>query len=153
MMKKKFSKFSKVSKGVSILVVSLGWLVFTIVPSFAIPSLQLYIPGSTYDFAIKLWTTYDTNFELQVMSVASPANVDHITNLKLYVAIPKNEKGLCGAYVNINGSPLSFNKYGIPLLMPHHSIFPTYYSAFSLPDLMVSTAGKTNRLRKTLEFN
>lgn len=59
------------------------------------------------------------------------------------MAIPKNEKGLCGAYVNINGSPLSFNKYGIPLLIPPYSIFPTYYSAFSLPDLMVSTAGET----------
>lgn len=111
--------------------------------SHAIPSLQLYIPGSTYNFDTESWLTIEPHFELQVLGASSPPQADYITNLTLYISMLKNEYGMNGAYVNINGTPISFNKYGTPPLMPAHSIFPTYYYAYHLPDLLVSTAGET----------
>lgn len=106
----------------------------------ALPSLQLYIPGSTYDSLTETWTTNASNFELQVIGASSPASAKYITDVMLYVAIKEGEKGLSGAYVKINGSPITFDNFGTPL--PPHGIYPTYYSAYSLPDLMVSTAGE-----------
>ncbi len=109
--------------------------------SYAIPSLQLYIPGSTYNPDTESWLTIEPHFELQVLGASSPHQADYITNLTLYIAMLKNEYGMDGAYVNINGSPITFSDYGTP--MPPHSIYPTYYCAYSLPDLLVSTAGET----------
>ncbi len=106
----------------------------------AIPSLQLYIPGSTYDTTSESWVTNASNFELQVLGASSPASAKYITDVMLYVAIKESEKGLKGAYVKVNGSPITFDNLGTP--MPAHGIYPTYYSAYSLPDLMVSTAGE-----------
>ncbi len=131
------------SKRISILVITLAGLVCITPLSYAIPSLQLYIPGSTYDSTTESWTTYDSNFELQVLGASSPNNADYITNLKLYIAILATEYGMSGAYININGVPINLNIYGTPPPIPPHSIFPTYYGEYSLPNLMVSTAGKT----------
>ncbi|MFH1563700.1 MAG: choice-of-anchor N protein [Nitrospirota bacterium] len=130
----------------SILVVSLIGLVGITSFSYALPSLQLYIPGSTYDFSTETWVTTNSNFELQVLGASSPKNADYITNLMLFVAIPENENNLSGAYVKINGTPINFS-YGIPLMpnnkpLPSHDIYPTYYCVYSLPNLMVSTAGE-----------
>ncbi|MDI6736533.1 MAG: choice-of-anchor N protein [bacterium] len=130
-------------KKISILVITLVGLVGITPLSYAIPSLQLYIPGSTYDSTTESWTTYDSNFELQVLGASSPRNADYITNLKLYIAIISAENGMSGAYIKINSVPISLNIYGTPPRMPPHGIFPTYYCEYSLPDLMVSTAGET----------
>lgn len=127
-----------------------GMLVITLVGmggltslSDAIPSLQLYIPGSTYNPDTESWLTIEPHFELQVLGASSPQQADYITNLTLYIAMLKNEYGMDGAYVNINGSPVTLNSYGTPPLLPPHGIYPTYYCAYSLPDLLVSTAGET----------
>ncbi|MFH1097917.1 MAG: choice-of-anchor N protein [Candidatus Desantisbacteria bacterium] len=106
----------------------------------ALPSLQLYIPGSTYDATTETWVTNDSNFELQVLGASSPATAEYIKDVMLYVAIKESEKGLSGAYVKVNGLPITFDSFGTPL--PAHGIYPTYYSTYSLPDLMVSTAGE-----------
>ncbi|OIP38281.1 hypothetical protein AUJ95_06985 [Candidatus Desantisbacteria bacterium CG2_30_40_21] len=106
----------------------------------ALPSLQLYIPGSTYDATSESWVTNASNFELQVLGASSPASAKYITDVMLYVAIKESEKGLSGAYIKVNGSPITFDNFGTP--MSPHSIYPTYYNAYSLPDLMVSTAGE-----------
>ncbi|MBI4778304.1 choice-of-anchor N protein [Candidatus Desantisbacteria bacterium] len=108
----------------------------------AIPSLQLYIPGSTYDSLTETWVTHDSDFELQVLGATSPDSAEYIKDVKLYVAINESENGLAGAFVKINGSAISFDIYGEPFTAGH-GIYPTYYNAYSLPDLMVSTAGKT----------
>ncbi|MEW6606637.1 MAG: choice-of-anchor N protein [bacterium] len=129
-------------KGVNQLILSLWGIIFIVSSAYAIPSLQLYIPGSTYDPITESWTTTASDFELQVLGASSPLNADYIKNLTLYIAIKEDEKGLPGAYVNLNGSPINFNYYGNPFLMPPHGIYPTYYCAYWLPNLMVSTAGE-----------
>lgn len=133
-------------KKISILVITLAGLVCVTPFSYALPSLQLYIPGSTYDFSTETWITTASDFELQVLGASSPNNADYITNLMLYVAIPQNEGNIGGAYVKIDGTPINFS-YGIPLMpnganLPPHGIYPTYYGVYSLPNLMVSTAGE-----------
>ncbi|MEK7273829.1 MAG: choice-of-anchor N protein [Candidatus Desantisbacteria bacterium] len=109
--------------------------------SQAIPSLQLYIPGSTYNPLTETWVTNDTNFELQVLGASSPDSAQYIKDVNLYVAINEGEKDLAGAYVKINGSSITFDTYGNPFT-PGHGIYPTYYNTYSLPNLMVSTAGE-----------
>ncbi|MDI6781161.1 MAG: choice-of-anchor N protein, partial [bacterium] len=105
------------------------------------PTLQLYIPGSTYGSLTESWVTHEPAFELQVLGSPSPEPVQYIKDVKLYIAIKESEKDLVGAYVKINGVPITFDVYGKPFT-PGHGIYPTHYCVYSLPDLMVNAAGE-----------
>ncbi|MEK7813632.1 MAG: choice-of-anchor N protein, partial [Candidatus Desantisbacteria bacterium] len=105
------------------------------------PTLQLYIPGSTYGSLTESWVTHEPVFELQVLGASSPEPVQYIKDVKLYIAIKEGEKDLAGAYVKVNGVPITIDVYGKPFI-PGHGIYPTHYCVYSLPDLMVSSAGE-----------
>lgn len=58
------------------------------VSSWAIPNLQIYIPGATYDADTETWVINSYNYELWV--VGAQLNIDDV---KIALAFPTNESG------------------------------------------------------------
>jgi len=111
--------------------------------AYAIPSLQLYIPGSEYIdndscvWSCESWYTPDSSFKIQVMAV------EKFANATLVVAAKAGETGV----VNINGNsytseefsfgtPLMGYKNGKPHYMGSHGIYDTSYLLYDLGSIM-----------------
>lgn len=60
-------------------------------PAWAVPNLQIYIPGAEYDESIESWKTYESNFELWVVGARH-----EITGVKFAMAVPEGEQGSIG---------------------------------------------------------
>lgn len=106
--------------------------------AFAVPNLQIYIPGATYDVSSETWVTYEhTNFEVWIVA----ANLNHgaIYNVTLVAAL-MGETPVDGALeiTPDGGSTVTYNAadYTIndtppndPNLanIPGHGIYPTDY--------------------------
>lgn len=56
--------------------------------SGAVPTLQLYVDGATYDTTTQSWMTFDDPFVLQVMGAKSPNNILYVDNVRLDIAVP-----------------------------------------------------------------
>ena len=56
--------------------------------SFAIPILQLYVDGSTYDTATESWMTYDDPFTLQVLGARQQRSLKLVDQVMLHIAVP-----------------------------------------------------------------
>jgi len=139
------------------------------VPVFAVPSLQLYIPGATYYETNPLfpdsedsWVTFDNPFELQVAGATSPAYVRILTDVKLHIALLENEyilyQSLTTPFLTIQDIEPNPNEVfptvelyvgdfslvpGKPDGVAPHGIYPTYYASIDLPDLLVDSALET----------
>lgn len=127
--------------------------------AIAVPTLQLYMPGSTYNATTETWLTFDNPFELQVLGADQPNNVDKIENVKLHIAIPDYDgydesSGTITIKDESNATIASLSGgnaiYGIPPELGGssgnsrtHGVFPTLYFSVGLPNLLVSTAGET----------
>lgn len=103
--------------------------------AFAVPNLQIYIPGGTYDAGSETWVTYDHyNFEVWVVA----ANLDHgdIFDVTLVAAL-MGETPTDGALsiTPDGGSTVTYNAadytYGTPPTgpddIPGHGVYPTNY--------------------------
>jgi hypothetical protein len=108
-------------------------------PASAVPDLQIYIEGATYDPVSQTWVTGDSEFDLQVIG----AN-DQIYDVKLAAAlIPGDTDPGTGS---ITFTPVGFTPgaqipftYGTPLLgdgssLPGHGIYPAYYTVLPIGD-------------------
>jgi len=100
----------------------------------AVPSLQLYIPGSTYDGSSDTWVTNQSSFDLWVVA----ANLDHdaIYDIGLVAALADGVTPVDGGLTITaeGGTPSIFDAvdflYGTPPPddpLPPHDIYPTYY--------------------------
>jgi hypothetical protein len=108
--------------------------------TWAIPTLQLYSPGSTYDSSSETWIIDSNNFDLWV--VIANNNID---GLMLSAAVPDNESGsitikngtstISGSFSS-NSTPITGN--GTPL--QPHGIFPSDYYLYTLGDFDVSSS-------------
>ena len=111
--------------------------------SYAIPSLQLYIPGSDYvdegscPWSCESWYTPNSQFDIQVMAV------EKFASATLVVAAKQGETGT----VTINGStygidaftygtPIMGYKNGKPHYMGSHGIYDTSYLLYDLGSIM-----------------
>jgi hypothetical protein len=104
--------------------------------AFAVPNLQLYIPGSTYDQTSDTWVTTSKDFEVWVL--AGNLNKGDIYNISLSAALGKDQSPLDGALtiedlqtsVSTNFDASDYF-YGTPppdvSALPPHGIFPTNY--------------------------
>lgn len=116
---------------------------------YAIPALQLYLPtDSHYDPDTESWITYDNPFTLQVIGASHQGNIEKIRDLYLFIAVPEDwwsdEGGvtISGPGVDDNISADQFI-LGTPDQLSKHGIYPTYYYAFSLPDMDFSSGTDT----------
>ena len=80
-------------------------LLFILVPtlSMAVPNLQIYIPGATYDYTTENWVIYEMNYELWVTG----ANVD-VYDVRFAAAFPTGKKGS----IKVTWSDPSIPDYG-----------------------------------------
>ncbi len=102
--------------------------------SFAVPNLQLYIPGSDYDSGSDTWMTSDQDFELWVIA----ANLNHgsIYDISFSSSLAAGQTPYDGGLTITpeGGSDITYNAadftWGTPppeAPLPAHGVFPTNY--------------------------
>lgn len=109
-------------------------------PAFAVPDLQLYVEGATYDPQTETWVTASSTFNLQVL-VANNA----LEDVYVAVAIPPDGDP-AGGTVTLNGSPVTISSSpGVPIMsnghaLPGHGIYPTYFGTYYVGALLTPSA-------------
>ncbi|MDD5451852.1 MAG: choice-of-anchor N protein [Desulfovibrionales bacterium] len=130
-------------------------------PVQAVPNLQIYIPGATYDPVTETWIIYSYDYDLWVVG----ANLN-IYDIKFAAAVPVNENGtidvtwLKGQLIDDDGNVVKepdffetldgtadysadpyiyFCPDGIPIMgdgaeLPPHGVFPTSYYEYLIGD-------------------
>lgn len=107
--------------------------------AFAIPNIQLFVDGGTYDFEHQTWVTTSSTFNLYVIG----ANVELsnvLVSMALFNDIGDDPNGEVS--VDINGTTFNSWAYGYAPLstastwdnsedLARHSVFPTWYSEFN----------------------
>lgn len=110
-----------------------------LVPSaFAIPSLQLYIAGATYDDATETWVTSASSFDLYVIGKCDQNGV------KVSMALDHPQGSDPGCSIDVNGTNYDDFTYGYPPLsndpgswdggnddLPSHGIYPAWFTEFT----------------------
>ncbi len=96
--------------------------------AYAVPDLQLFIAGASYDNATETWVTHTNTFDLYVIG-ANQAMSNVQVSMALNLPHSTNPNGL--ASIGINGTPHGSWIYGTPSLLPPHDIFPAWYSTFN----------------------
>ncbi len=107
-----------------ILLLIIGVLIFSgVQQAFAIPALQVYIPGA--DYTQETWVTSADAFVLQV--IAS----EPVYNVMLHMVVPGNELGA----ISLNGVNVGDPTYGDPGY-PNGGIFPGWYIGRDIGDMI-----------------
>lgn len=108
--------------------------------AFAIPALQIYIPGADWDGSTQTWVTDNSNFELWVIV----ANTDSkpVFDLTLVAALAQGQAPIAGA-LTIDGTDYDAFTYGTPPIAgsdagdyPPHSIYPTNFIEMQIAALV-----------------
>ncbi|HUV30692.1 MAG TPA: choice-of-anchor N protein [Acidobacteriota bacterium] len=102
----------------------------------AVPRIQLYIPGATYDMGTETWTTPAHEFELWV--VASNLDKGQLYDLTLVASLGAGGNPVGGALSITDASAITTTfgmadyMYGTPPpgdgSMPAHGIYPSWYA-------------------------
>ncbi len=121
----------------------------------AVPTLQLWSDSAVYDPVTESWVTEANPFTLWVIGATTPAKVQEILGVTLYVAVPEEDYNETG-YITIQGPTADpvldirlgaggtmFHDFGTPLGLPPHGFYPAFVRPVYLPNLMVGTAGET----------
>ncbi|MCJ7751105.1 MAG: choice-of-anchor N protein, partial [Armatimonadetes bacterium] len=109
-------------------------------PACAVPDLQLFVEGATYDPQTETWVTASSTFNLQVL-VAN----NTLEDVFVAVAIPPDGDP-AGGTVMLGGSPVTIGSSpGTPTMnnghsLPGHGIYPTYFGTYFLGDLVPTAA-------------
>ncbi|MDD4051778.1 MAG: choice-of-anchor N protein [candidate division Zixibacteria bacterium] len=114
--------------------------------ALAIPSLQTFIPGASWNAATETWVTTDGSFEIWV--IAANTDTKPLFDLTLVGALMPNQSPVTGA-LSIDGSDINTFVYGTPPSWgdnagdyPPHSVYPTNYFELTVSSL-VDTAPET----------
>ena len=128
----------------------------------AVPTLQLWSDSAVYNPATESWVTEANPFTLWVISATTPAKVNEILGVTLYVAVQEEDYDPSG-YITIQGlssdPPIPdlipaesfhlgfggtpFTGPRTPEGVPPHDVYPAFVQLVVLPNLMVGTAGET----------
>lgn len=111
---------------------SLVVAVLMLVPSaFALPGLQLYIGGATYNTTTETWVTNSSSFDLYVIGQSG------LNGVKVSMALNAPVGGYGGSSVDVNGTNYGSFTYGTPPLptvtkgdLPSHGVFPAWFTQF-----------------------
>jgi hypothetical protein len=112
-------------------------------PAGAVPDLQIYIEGATYDPVSQTWVTEDSSFDLQVIGANSA-----IEGVKLAAAVLPADQTLPAGSITFTpegftaGAQIPFT-YGTPLLgdgsaLPGHGIYPAQFTVLPIGDFTPS---------------
>jgi len=114
--------------------------------AFAIPGLQVYIPGGTYDTGTQTWITGADNFTVWV--VAS----EPLTDVHLTASIGDGEDP-AGGSLDIGGTTYTGGDftYGLHPSLPPHGIFPTNWVEKSIGNMTTMTANTITNFDETYE--
>ncbi len=97
------------------------WIICgSISQAWAIPNLQIYIPGATYDISSETWIIGSYNYDLMVVG----ANLN-IYDVKIAIAVPEGEDG------NISLSWLGNSQADVNLNENVGIDYTTYWNAYS----------------------
>jgi len=147
-------------KGIIISTVMIGILLGFSFESSAIPSLQLYIPGATYDTVTDTWMYPGLEYDLWAIGAANKKknSVTFVTieEVKIAAAVKKGQTGTITIqqylYDDELGEPLVpsdkfFNS--IPVKgdedeLPRHGIYPSDFYEFELGDFVLDVEGIPN---------
>lgn len=136
-----------------------------LIPSvaMAVPTLQLWSDSAVYDPVTESWVTEANPFTLWVIGATTPAKVQAISDVFLYVAVPEEDydPNDPSGYITIQGQPstpptpdlvLGIDRllgaggwdlhFGTPADVPPHGVYPAWWIAVRLPPLMVGAAGE-----------
>jgi PEP-CTERM motif len=105
--------------------------------AFAVPALQLYIPGSTYNASTETWVMAGGSFEIWV--IAAGINRKPLTDITLVAALGKGVAPVNNG-ISIGGHSYQASEfqYGTPPAddpensLPPHGIYDTEYAEFSI---------------------
>ncbi len=97
----------------------------------AVPTLQLFIAGGTYDEGTDTWVTNSNSFDLYIIG-ANEALSDVMVSMALDLPVSSDPNG--DVSIDIDGNTYDDWVYGTPMLLPPHGIFPTWYSEFNAGD-------------------
>lgn len=123
---------------------------------WAVPKLQLYIPGATYDTDTETWVYPGLEYELWAIGAANEEGVT-IEEVKLAAAVKSDQTGsititpLEGTTSLLSGTfdeedKDFFNENGIPVKgdgkeLPRHGIYPSDFYEFPLGDFVLTETG------------
>lgn len=131
-----------------VLVVLIFFVLILFSPSaWAVPKLQIYIPGAAYDTVTETWTINAADYDLWIIGATAK-----LYDVQFAIGVPENENGsiditwLQGKLTAPNGTILKqpnyfetlnetsafFHGYGTPVMndgksLPPHDVFPTSY--------------------------
>jgi hypothetical protein len=94
----------------------------------AVPDLQMFIAGSSYDQTTDTWVTNSNTFDLYVIG-ANTAMSDVLVSMALNTPASENPNG--SVSIGVDGTPYDSWTYGTPNLLPPHDIFPAWYTEFN----------------------
>ena len=109
----------------------------------AVPILQLYMPGSTYNVDTESWLSLDNPFTLEVLGASKNGSITLIDDPTLHIAVPPDwwENGttvtLTGPGYE-SGLTISDWDFGQPDGLSPHGIYPTHFASVVLPDMDVA---------------
>ncbi|MCK5494548.1 MAG: choice-of-anchor N protein [Candidatus Omnitrophica bacterium] len=134
------------------------------VNAFAVPALQLYMPGATYYEVSpwfpetgETWITMDNPFELWVVGGSKNGGINRIFDVTLYMSILDTDYVKLDATINdplitiksidfgtVYEKELLISGFTVEKLVPDvlnkHGIYPAHYASILLPDLLVGIA-------------
>lgn len=111
--------------------------------AYAVPILQTYIPGATYNDQTESWLSLDIPFTLQVLGSSKNGSVTFIDDPMLHIAVP-NDWWEPGTTVTLTGPgyegglTISDWVFGTPDGLSSHGIYPARYASLTLPDMDVA---------------
>ena len=89
--------------------------------ALGVPTLQLYIPGSTWDPVTQTWVIVANEFDLMVIGAKSPENIHIIENLTLLVAEPNWDAGAEFTISTVTDNPNDNNPLAAASMTFDHS--------------------------------
>jgi len=112
-------------------------LAFLAPAAFAVPALQLYIPGGTFNSTTQTWVSPGTSFEIWV--IAANINTKPLFDITLVAALGKGVAPVDDG-INIGGHSYQASEFhfGAPPssdpdnALPPHDIYNTNYAEFSI---------------------
>jgi len=108
----------------------------------AVPTLQLFVAGGTYDNSTETWVANSNSFDLYVIG-ANEVLHNVMVNMALNIPEATNPNG--SANIDVNGHAYNSWTYGTPDLLPPHDIFPAWYTEFNSGNYgYVGRVGDTN---------
>ena len=109
------------------------FLFATAPPAAAVPFLQLYVEGATYDVATETWVTTNPDLDLQVIGANAVIDGVWVAAALVPSSTDPNSGSVTMAPVGFSAGSQTLFEYGTPLMgnnkpLPSHGVYPTWFT-------------------------